>query len=1417
MKTKYDRQFLKTKKLLFLNKKFLIIFFAIAAFMLNNKNVFGDENKAYITPDVLCYPYTSDITIFLYDINDYFGQNYNWHATGGLRTIIKSVNYGVISDINIGNIYDSVSGAISTDNDLYKKIISASLLQTLPSGNQYVIEISCDQCPNGGITPIPLRLYFYKLNPYVSNTVLTTPLITNCNIVTISDQTIFPTYEYEGGTDENPSYFNLEQFHWNFGDSASGSNNQMDRNPNSTVSHTYSKPCIYTITLNSLIDGDCNSSITKTVDLYPVAGFGVVSNNVCFGYPVSFTNNSSCPYFIQRYKWNFGDGTPTSPNPVHVYAASGTYMVILTITSIADCNGDTINSTVSHPVTVTLSNPVAHITSSDPDGQICNGDIVHFTGSCTGGYGTSTCSWYPYVPYGIILPDPCDYTTQPTANGIYTLTVTDQINCTSTTNVAIQVNPLPTTPIINGYKNTCETTNPIYDISLTPPQTGVSYFWEILPTVADSTVFFGAFANGTHYANGISNIINWSFPAPPNVTSEPAIIRVYAVNNTTLCRSPYAVYHVNPCCYPKTTIPFNFNEFHDNSILSQSQLTKPYICINGTVTLDADLIFTSKVIYMSPEAKLIVASGHTVTLSKTVVKANTDFCPMMWDGIYINGDGGKLITNSVGITDTNYYTTITQAVNSIVSTQGGLFEIDKTVFVNNYKDILVRNWTPGYSFPPQPRQHRGTIYGSYFKQSSGLIAPYIGISSYVGIEVNTVNDLTIGSSTIAANKNTFKNLLCAIKVKDSKVQIYNNYFREISDTGPITIPYPPDPTEVYYATPIFITYGNVTVTNPPAAQCNIGISGNAISTNKFTKCNKGIYTFNVASTISNNNFQYGTSEAIYCKDPKTNTSITSNKVGSSGTNYVNDAIKVECVQPTILNLNIAGNDPLWVGDNGINVINCKSSSTMQVSVQTANKIYFKSGNLIGRYGIRTQNCQGIKVLENIVAFYPPTYPIPAPLSNKTMFGISTENTEGAIISGNQILGAGAGINITGNCNTTLYYCNVLNSCYFGFYLNTSASITQQGGPGSPGLSSHNSWPGTGAYAPNATDNYIRKIGSIIPPPATLNSPNWYYPDNYGIIFKPEVLNANNPVYQRVFPIALPSCTTNCVASQPLAGMQTIGTLSPSSINTGTSAVTREALYGKILRGENNYNDLDAQYKEFDNKLLYEAIKTTPMLANAGAADDYAYMQFYMSKKYDNVGIISLYEDYLRNNKVDSAKFVNNFISTGNIVNEKRKIINEIYNKSFAVGQYKLSPSDSTIVMNLVYSSPHQYGNAVYIARAMMGIYPLDYNSNRMMEDGNATDTANTAETIDAVNNDNHVVIYPNPAKEQINIEFSRPVAGNTIFEVYTLFGQKVFVKQIPDNTTSIILDVKSLTDGVYLYKLYNSSKVFASYKLVIIR
>lgn len=127
---------------------------------------------------------------------------------------------------------------------------------------------------------------------------------------------------------------------------------------------------------------------TTTSDHYPVmtrytlgggsANAAPVANFTysCTGLSCSFTDASSdSDGTIASRSWNFGDGTSsTATNPVHDYAASGTYTVTLTVTD----NG---GATASKSASVTVTAPASAITLSARGYKVKGSPTVDLTWS----------------------------------------------------------------------------------------------------------------------------------------------------------------------------------------------------------------------------------------------------------------------------------------------------------------------------------------------------------------------------------------------------------------------------------------------------------------------------------------------------------------------------------------------------------------------------------------------------------------------------------------------------------------------------------------------------------------------------------------------------------------------------------------------------------------------------------------------------------------------------------------------------------------------------------------------------------------------------------------------------------------------------------------------------------------------------
>ena len=212
---------------------------------------------------------------------------------------------------------------------------------------------------------------------------------------------------------------NVGAYHWKFGDGAESVDS-------SAVSHTYTTPGIYSVTL--IISGilGCQDTIVKNLYIRvgnPVAGFKSTTPGICLNSAITFADSSIANQFpIKQWILDFGDSTVktfTAPPFQHTYTTPGTYSVMLTV---IDSNG--CRDSVVQVSTVRISSPVADFTTTDT--LSCHLQSISFTNLSTGpnltynwdfGDGTTSTDVHPVHQY--------------TTPGVYniSLTITDEYGC----------------------------------------------------------------------------------------------------------------------------------------------------------------------------------------------------------------------------------------------------------------------------------------------------------------------------------------------------------------------------------------------------------------------------------------------------------------------------------------------------------------------------------------------------------------------------------------------------------------------------------------------------------------------------------------------------------------------------------------------------------------------------------------------------------------------------------------------------------------------------------------------------------------------------------------------------------------------------------------------------------------------------
>jgi gliding motility-associated-like protein len=267
------------------------------------------------------------------------------------------------------------------------------------------------------------------------STVYTVQLIANSN-KGCSDTTFKNVYLYQHPTTNFTIASNTEQcqksnlfilnntssfptpisYQWSFGDgSLSTQTNE---------SHQYTTFNNYTITLvATTAEKGCTDTMRKPIAVYKNPGSTFTINNSlqCFrGNNFVFGNTPTGSNYA--YNWSFGDGTTDNTgNPTHNYTSVNNYSVQLIVNNIASPTL-TCSDTVSKPVSI-RPEPIGTIVNKG-NNFLCQDDSLPITAN--GGVS------YQWFKNGVAISNATNSIYQALHEGIYTVDVTNQFGCTST-------------------------------------------------------------------------------------------------------------------------------------------------------------------------------------------------------------------------------------------------------------------------------------------------------------------------------------------------------------------------------------------------------------------------------------------------------------------------------------------------------------------------------------------------------------------------------------------------------------------------------------------------------------------------------------------------------------------------------------------------------------------------------------------------------------------------------------------------------------------------------------------------------------------------------------------------------------------------------------------------------------------------
>ncbi|MCB9056887.1 MAG: gliding motility-associated C-terminal domain-containing protein [Chitinophagales bacterium] len=277
-------------------------------------------------------------------------------------------------------------------------------------------------------------------------------------------------------------------------------------------------------------------------------------------------SGSSSPY---SYSWNTN---PVQTNSTATGLAPGSYTCTIT-----DANGCTNDVTE----TVALNDNSAVTAMANP-AATCPGSPVQLSANVTAGILTDF-TWTPGNLNNQVI------TVSPTTSTTYTVTATNSIGCSASSQVSVTVNPVPNPPLIND-QTICTGTQAT--LTVQSPQAGYTYNWYdaatggnllstgtsyTTPVLTNTTTYYAEAVNTTGCISGGRSTVTVTVSALP---TEPS------VNDISICPGTDASLSV---INPQSGITYNWYDAATggNQLGSGISITLPAVTSNTVVYAEA--------------------------------------------------------------------------------------------------------------------------------------------------------------------------------------------------------------------------------------------------------------------------------------------------------------------------------------------------------------------------------------------------------------------------------------------------------------------------------------------------------------------------------------------------------------------------------------------------------------------------------------------------------------------------------------------------------------------------------------------------------------------------------------------------------------------------------------------------------------
>ena len=890
------------------------------------------------------------------------------------------------------------------------------------------------------------------------------------------------------------------------------------------------------------------------------------------------------------------------------------------------------------------------------------------------------------------------------------------------------------------------------------------------------------------------------------------------------------------------------------------------LIVNSTLTLQQCQVV------LGNNSQISVYTDDTLNILGSTLKG----CDTMWSGIYVTY-GAAINVDEYGST----YSVIEGSMNGIAMQSylaGTKAMFRHTNFYNNQTSITFTDYIPHDNYVydvsncyfgmdstetmlPAPHGHQ-----NYTHPLAGVVVQWsVPIDVTMGFLTQSLPNPYIGGGP-----NTFKNLNCGIAAQNCILNLYANTFdsiRNFEGQGGFNYGAAIAATKSSGSSIYHVAFGNLTVRTAPSLpdssstihfqNCDYGIKANGVTlsaaNNRMENVTNGVFVENSGGVIVDSNYIHNTAYGISLINNSGATQLVDTNViyvaatknilyisQWEGYNYVTyDTVYgttyaktygIEETELTSSSTTIKHN-AIYRGLNCIELNNAHNTLIADNYLHLANDSAV-AGNQAGLYAA---NCTDLLISDNICDgdsdYYAGTPDTASYITTRyrksglSFFNSSGDLCENTLAGTTHSTGLGYGMLYAGTCTGIQLYSNTINQSWYGITLKsvgTAQVIDPQ--PSTSNTYQNNDFVGNF----NSVGNYATYSYLVA---GNYNVPIFYYSSTQGSTYQPSLANNGTTInseeikFSSIIGGAPESCTL-IHALPPQTGEGTFARIIAEDsaryyMVPGIDSIAANWLVSKML-----YESLYSDTAVLNNDSLMSAFYTQEDTVDIGA--------IFLSEQQNQLltdsatladttssdGKPSGYSDAISN-----ANYLNGNISDANVQASNYKAMSDIYINTVIAGIDTFSSAQINTIESLAAECPFWAGDAVYMARSlytmidntvffndMVLCQPSFHGSERMMRVNKPTDTAMVP-----INPLEFVHLYPNPAKEVINLSFYAQTQGSVEFELIDQLGQSVIKQGLGNGQSFAQFATGRLSNGLYHWKLTDSNRTIKAGTVAIMK